>query len=391
MMRILVTALALAAFPGAGEDWQKQEAPYLRNVKQLTHRFARAGEGYFSPDMKQIIFQAEETGSGNPFYQIYVMDLATGRHRRVSPGVGKTTCAYFRPDGKKILFASTHLDPEARKHYAEELRQRAEEKKTGKRRRYVWDFDPAFDIFEANPEDGSALKRLTTAPGYDAEGSYSADGKHIVFCSNRSGPKNLELYVMDADGKNVRQLTRAPGCYNGGPFFSPDGKRVIFRSDRKKKDHLQIYVINADGTGERALTDDLNWVCWAPYWYKDGKHIVYCAADHGKLGRPNYDLYWMSTEDRPNPVTSKLSKHLRLALKSSCALISTFSPHSGAILYPFCTDRLPPKKVRLTYAPGADVLPVFSPDGSKLMWTSTRDGRRPAQLYIADFVPPRDD
>ena len=69
---------------------------------------------------------------------------------------------------------------------------------------------------------------------------------------------------MDADGKNVRQLTNAPGCYNGGPFFSPDGKRVIFRSDRKKKDHLQLYVINTDGTGERALTDDLNWVHWAP-------------------------------------------------------------------------------------------------------------------------------
>jgi TolB protein len=345
-MRILLTALALAAFPGAGDDWEKQEGRYLKNIKQLTHDFVRAGEGYFAPDMKQIIFQAEERGSGNPFYQIYVMDLAAGKYRRVSPGVGKTTCAYFRPDGKKILFASTHLDPDARKHYAREFGERAEEKKSGKRRRYVWDFDPFFDIFEANP-DGTALKRLTTAPGYDAEGSYSADGKSIVFCSNRSGPKNLELYIMDSDGKNVRQLTKAPACYNGGPFFSPDGKRVIFRSDRKKKDHLQIYVINADGTGERALTDDLNWVCWAPYWYKDGKHIVYCAADHGKLGRPNYDLYWMNVE-------------------------------TG-------------KKLRLTYAPGADVLPVFSPDGSKLMWTSTRDGRGPAQLYIADFVRPKDD
>ena len=80
---------------------------------------------------------------------------------------------------------------------------------------------------------------------------------------------------MDADGKNVRQLTKAPGCYNGGPFFSPDGKKVIFRSDRKKKDHLQLYVINSDGTGERALTDDENWVFWAPYWYKDGNHIIY--------------------------------------------------------------------------------------------------------------------
>jgi tricorn protease-like protein len=202
-------------------------------------------------------------------------------------------------------------------------------------------------IFEANL-DGSGLKQLTDAKGYNAEGSYSKDGKYIVFCSNRSGEENLELYIMDADGKNVRQLTKAPKCYNGGPFFSPDGKRVIFRSDRKKKDHLQLYVINSDGTGERALTDDLNWVHWAPFWHPDGTHIVYCAADHSNpTMRPNYDIYWMDVD-------------------------------TG-------------KRVRLTYAPGADVLPVFSPDGRMLMWTSTRDGRQPAQLYLADFTLPKMD
>src|SRR5262245_9781904 len=283
--------LAAAAGPPA-DDWQKSEAAHLKNVRQLTTDFARAGEGYFSPDATKIIFQAEEKATGNPFYQIFVMDLKSGVTRRVSPGVGKTTCAYFHPDGTKIIYASSHLDPKAKDHYAEELRQREEEKKTKKRRRYVWDFDPFMDIFEAKP-DGTGLKRLTDAKGYDAEGSYSADGKHIVFTSNRTGEKNLELFIMDADGKNVRQLTKAPGCYNGGPFFSPDGKRVIFRSDRKKADHLQLYVINADGSGEKALTDDLNWVFWAPYWYKDGKHIVYTAADHSDpLKRPNYDVYW---------------------------------------------------------------------------------------------------
>ncbi len=329
------------------DDWQKQESAYLKNIRQLTRAFVRAGEGYFSPDGKQIIFQAEEKDGGNPFYQIFVQDLKTGKYRRVSPGVGKTTCAYFHPSNKKILFASTHLDPDARKHYEPEYQQREDERKHKKRRRYVWDFDPHFDIFEANP-DGTGLKRLTKAEGYDAEGAYSADGKQIVFCSNRGGKDNLELYIMDAAGSTVRKLTNAPGCYNGGPFFSPDGKRVIFRSDRKKKDHLQLYVINSDGTGEKALTEDSNWVFWAPYWYRDGKHIVYTAADHSNpLARPNYDLYWMNVE-------------------------------TG-------------KKVRLTHAPGADVLPVFSPDGRYLMWTSTRDGRQPAQLYIAEFVPPKDD
>src|SRR5207248_6006454 len=175
-----------------------------------------------------------------------------------------------------IIFSSSHLDAEARKEYATELARREEERRTGKRRRYLWDFDPHMDIFEANP-DGSGLKRLTDAKGYDAEGSYSPDGKHIVFCSNRSGEENLERYIMDADGKNVRQLTHAPGCYNGGPFFSPDGKRVIFRSDRKKKGFLQIYVINADGTGERALTGTEG-VKWGPDWYKGGRYIIYAGA-----------------------------------------------------------------------------------------------------------------
>jgi TolB protein len=339
-MLVLIASLALAAEPAS---WEKAESAHLKNIRQLTFDFARAGEGYFSPDGKTIIFQAEEKETGNPFYQIFTMDLASGRTHRVSPGVGKTTCSYFSPDGKKIIFASSHLDLDAKAHYAEEIKLREEDRATGRHRRYKWDFDPYMTIFEADP-DGSNLKPLTHAKGYHAEGSYSPDGKHIVFCSNRGNEKDLELYIMDSEGKNVRQITHAPGCYNGGPFFSPDGKKVVFRSDRKEKDRLQLYVINADGTGERALTDDPNWVQWGPYWYKDGRHIIYAGADHSVAGRPNYDLYWMNIE-------------------------------TG-------------KKERITFAPGADVLPVFSPDYKKLMWTSTRDGSQPSQLFIADFVPP---
>src|SRR5439155_16230805 len=107
-------------------------------------------------------------------------DLASGVARRVSPGIGKTTCAYFHPNGKKIIFASTHLDPNAKKHYEAEYKLREEERQNKTRRKYVWDFDPYMAIFEANL-DGSGLKPLTAAKGYNAEGSYSADGKHIVF------------------------------------------------------------------------------------------------------------------------------------------------------------------------------------------------------------------
>lgn len=352
MFPTMTSVLALALFPGADpQDWKAAEAAHLRNIRQLTHDFVRAGEGYFSPDGQQIIFQAEEKDSGNPFYQIFVMDLGTGRYRRISPGVGKTTCAFFRPDGKKVIFASSHEDPEARKLQAEEYARRAEDAKKGVHRRYAWDFDPHMKIYEANP-DGTELRCLTPwAKVYTAEGNYSPDGKRIVFASGTAD--NTHIYVMDADGSNVRQVTRnAPvprpgqearsGSYNGGPFFSPDGQRVIFRADRKERDRLQLYLINLDGSGETPLTDNDHWVYWAPYWYKDGQHIIYTAADHSVMGRPNYDLYWMNIEQR--------------------------------------------KPVRITYAPGADVLPVFSPDGKKVMWTSSRDGS--SQLYVADFVPP---
>jgi Tol biopolymer transport system component len=341
-MLLMLASLVLGSPPA--DDWKVQETAHLRNIRQVTRDFVRAGEGYFSPDGTQIVFQAEEKDTGNPFYQIFIMDLATGRTRRLSPGQGRTTCPYFAPDGKKIIFASSHLDPEAKKHQEAEYKQREEDRKAGKRRRYQWDFDPYMDIFEINV-DGTGLKRLTDAKGYDAECSYSPDGKQIVFCSNRDS--NLELYIMDADGKNARKLTNAPGCYNGGPFFSPDGKRVVFRADRKEKDRLQLYVINADGTGETALTDNDKWVYWAPFWYKDGKHIIYTAADHSDPNaRPNYDLYWMNIETK--------------------------------------------KTTRLTFNPGADVLPVFTGDGKRVMWTSTRDGNPAAQLFIADFLPPED-
>jgi len=120
-MLTVLACLALAAEPA---DWQKLEAIHLRNIRQVTHDFIRAGEGYFSPDGTKIIFQAEEQGTGNPFYQIFVMELDTGVYHRVSPGVGRTTCSYFRPDGKKIIFASSHLDPDAKSRYAAEYRQR---------------------------------------------------------------------------------------------------------------------------------------------------------------------------------------------------------------------------------------------------------------------------
>ena len=316
------------------------EAKHLANLRQVTFGLPRAGEGYFSPDGQLICYQAYPVGY--PFYQIYIQRLDEREGRRISPGRGRTTCSFFSRDGKKVIFASSHSDP----NMAETEKQGFAEAARGGHRRYQWNFDPHMEIYECNL-DGSGLKALTHSPGYDAEGSFSADGKHIVFTSTRNG--NPNLYVMDADGSHVRQLTHQPG-YNGGPFFSPDDRWVIFRSDRKKKDMLQLYAISADGKHEVELTDNLDQVNWAPYFHPSGKYIIYTMADysHGPRGA-TYDLYTMEIEHD--------ATHFR----------------GGAV-------------TRITDKKGTDILPVFSPDGKKLMWTSTRTPDGTSQLWITDWL-----
>jgi Tol biopolymer transport system component len=221
------------------------------------------------------------------------------------------------------------------------------EARSGQRRRYDWPFDPFSDIFEADL-DGSNLRRLTTEYGYDAEGAYSPDGKLIAFCSTRDG--DPDLYVMNADGTDARQLTDAPG-YDGGPFISPDGQWVVFRSDRKQAEMLQIYVVGIDGQNETALTDTVG-VNWAPYWHPTAPYLIWTAADHSDpTVRPNYDLWLMK--------------------------------------YQVEEGRIQPGSLwRITDHGSADVLPVFSPDGKKLMWTSNRTLDHTSQLWIADFTLP---
>lgn len=318
---------ALADEPG-------EESRWLRNVRQITRAdmgLHKSGEGYFSPDGKRICFQAVPQGQTE--YQIYVMDLEAQIPEMVSTGAGATTCAYFRPDGKGMLFASNHLDPRPATMPADV----AAAANAAGQRNYRWSFFPGMDIYEYT-FDTKALRPLVAAPGYDAEASYSPDGRLIVFTSMRDDDQ--EIYVANADGSDPRRITHAKG-YDGGPFFSPDGAKIVYRSDRVGDGNMQIFINDLEGRSEKALTDNKT-LHWAPYWHPTGKWLIYTRGDHHPDRRPDYDLYLLS--------------------------VDTAETH------------------RVTWDPAFDGLPVFSPDGARLMWTSKRGGLPEAQLFIADFL-----
>lgn len=331
------------------EEPAAAEARLLGQIRQLTFEGRRSGEGYFSPDGKALVFQSERE-AGNPFYQIYLLDLESGDTNRVSPGAGKTTCAFIRPGADEVLFASTHHDPEAAAKQKSELEMRA----SGKERRYSWDYDETMDIFAAR-RDGTGLRRLTSSRGYDAEGAYSPDGKLIVFCSLRSAfeqgalsaedQKRLELdpawfgeiYVMNADGTNQRRLTNTPG-YDGGPFFSPDGERIIWRRFDDTGAVADVFTMKVDGSDVRRLTQ-FGSMSWAPYFHPSGAYAIFAS---NKLGFGNFELYLVDSAGQREPV-------------------------------------------RVTHTDGFDGLPVFSPDGKKLCWTSNRTADKASQLFLANW------
>jgi Tol biopolymer transport system component len=345
-------AVSTVVLPTFSDSIQGQEplseSSFLSNTRQLTLDGLRAGEGYFSQDGKSMVFQSERA-KDNPFYQIYWMDRETGDVERVSPGYGKTTCAWIHPAGDRILFASTQFDPDAKKKQQAEIDKRA----SGKQDRYAWDYDEQFDLVEWNKATGE-YKKLTDVRGYDAEASYSPDGSLIAFSSNRlaySKPLSdrekllfekdpataLDLYVMNSDGSDVRQITDVFG-YDGGPFFSPDGKKICWRRFAEDGATAEIYSANVDGSDPKRLTN-IGAMSWAPYFHPSGDYLIFGTNINGFA---NFELYLVDAEGKHEPV-------------------------------------------RVTTTDGFDSLPVFTPSGDELAWTSTRTENKKSQIFMAQW------
>jgi TolB protein len=331
--------------PTPQENLATPQEKHLRNVRQLTFGGQNA-EAYFSADGKKLIFPS--TRDNLECDQMFTMNVDGSDVRMVSNGKGKTTCGYFYPDGKTILYSSTYLtDPKCppRPDYS---------------KGYVWAVYPGFDIFAANP-DGSGLMQLTDSPGYDAEATVSRNGKHIVFTSMRNG--DLDIYTMDADGRHVKQLTRELG-YDGGAVFSPDGKQIVYRayhpvSDKEIAEYkellaqnlvrpttLEIWIMGSNGGHKRRVTN-LGAASFAPAFFRKGKHlrIIFSSNQGSTGGMGNFELYAVNVD----------GKNLE----------------------------------QITYSPGFDGFPMFSYDGKKLVWASNRNGKAPHEtnIFIADWVP----
>jgi len=367
-----VVALLLWPQIGAAADRAKSPAPgkaaapvpasaerHFKNIKQLTFGRQNA-EAYFSFSGNKLIFQSTNNWMKDTYaatlkpddiplgcYQMYVMDLDSESVRLVSTGSGATTCGYFFPGDRRILYSSTHLHgpncpPKPKREGA-----------------YRWALDD-YDLFAARI-DGQEMQRLTNTPGYDAEATVSPDGKTIIWTSVRDG--DLDIYAMDLDGSHHRRLTDDVG-YDGGAFFSPDSKRIVYRASHPtdpaeiahykellgqrlvEPGQLELFIMNADGSGKRQVTSN-GASNFSPFFHPDGKRIVFSSniETRGEGGRPSFHLYLVGDD--------------------------------GAGLE------------RLTFEGEFNSFPMFSPDGKRVVWVSDRNAKQPGEfnVFLAEWVP----
>lgn len=325
---------------------------HLKNIQQLTFGGDNA-EAYFSFNGKFLSFQTNNPKWGLKCDQIYNMnikraakEMQTYQAQLISTGRGRTTCSYFMPGDKSILFASTH-------HFMDTCPAAIPYNPKAK---YVWPVYPEFDIFVSDLK-GKVIKQLTDSMGYDAEATVSPKGDKIVFTSTRSG--DLELYIMNIDGSGLKQITFGLG-YDGGAFFSPDGKQLVFRASRPKTEeeikeykdllaqglvaptNMEIYVVDTNGQNLKQITH-LGKANWAPFFHPSGKKIIF-SSNHASPRGYSFQLYMIDIDG------TNLTK--------------------------------------ITNESNFNAFPMFSPNGKKLVWSSNRNngGTRDTNLFIADWI-----
>jgi len=315
---------------------------HLRHIRQLTFGGQNA-EAYFSYDGRRLIFMSTR----EPYQcdQIFTMNTDGSDVHLVSTGKGRTTCGYFYPDGRHVLYSSTHQTGDVcppRPDYSHG---------------YVWAIYSAYQIYYAS-DDGKIVKALTNGPGYNAEATLSMDGKKVVFTSSRDG--DLDIYSMNVDGTDVRRLTNTLG-YDGGPFFSPDGNWIVYRAHHPRNEQeiahyksllaqglvepneMDLYVMRADGSNQQQITK-LAGASFAPSFFPDSQRIIFAS---------NYE----------HPATSQFELY-------------TIDRHGNGL-------------ERVTFAGGFNAFPQFSPDGKKLVFISNRNAKVPHEInvFLADWMP----
>ncbi|MHA7813366.1 MAG: TolB family protein [Phycisphaerales bacterium] len=392
------TTLAQVANPNPGWDseWPALEGSFLSDYVQLTHssKYIKAGESYFSPDGKMIIFQAiplpEEGEKAGAHYSMYVAGVerddsgaitGLGPAGLVSKPGSSNTCGWFHPtQPMKILFGSTRTAPDG----SDVVGYQRENS------RYSWQFPVEMEILagdltmkydlsdeakaraKAYQESGETkppmvdMNDIVSVPslsgaqpiwqreGYDAEGSWSPDGRHILYTRLQPGENNGDIWVYDTTDESHTPLVTADG-YDGGPFFSPDGKSICYRSDRRGDNLLQIFVsvLEFDENGkiigveeELQLTENEH-VNWCPFYTPDGKYLLYATSE---VSHGNYEIFAIDAT-------------------------GTYEPEYTA-------------RLRITQARGFDGLPAFTSNGEWMIWTAQRgdapEGEKPSsQLWTA--------
>ncbi|MCC6818027.1 MAG: PD40 domain-containing protein [Bacteroidia bacterium] len=334
------------------QDSTKKES-HLKNITQLTFGGDNA-EAYFSFDGKFLSFQSNNPAWGLKCDQIYSMNIKRAKKETdkykpnlISTGKGRTTCSYYLPGDKKILFASVH-------HYIDScptlvIPDIAKNK-------YLWGINPEYDIFVSDLK-GQIVQQLTDSFGYDAEATVSSKGDKIVFTSTRSG--DLELWIMNIDGSGLKQITTGLG-YDGGAFFSPDGTKIVFRSSRPQTEaeikeykellalglvaptNMEIYVCDTNGQNLKQITH-LGKANWAPYFHPSGNKIIF-SSNYASTRGYAFQLYMINLD--------------------------------GTGL------------TQITTESNFNAFPMFSPDGKKLVFSSNRNngGTRDTNLFIADWI-----